>query len=45
MKGANDALQPLMIYSTERVGVDFSTVTFRDATANPRAPSYYDYEK
>jgi hypothetical protein len=43
-KGANDALTASTVYSTERVGVDFSTVTFRDATANPRAPSYYDYD-
>jgi hypothetical protein len=43
-KGANDTLTASTIYSTERVGVDFSTVTFMDATANPRAPSYYNYD-
>ena len=43
-KAANDLLTASSIYSTERVGVGFSTVTFMDATANPRAPSYYNYE-
>ncbi len=43
-KAANDLLTASSIYSTERVGVGFSTVTFMDATANPRAPSYYNYD-
>jgi hypothetical protein len=43
-KAANDLLTASSIYSTERVGVGFSTVTVMDATANPRAPSYYNYE-
>ncbi len=42
-KAANDILTASSIYSTERVGVGFSSVTFMDATANPRAPSYYNY--
>src|SRR4029077_19904730 len=37
-RAANDLLTASSIYSTERVGVGFSTVTFMDATANPRAP-------
>ena len=41
-KAANDLLTTSTIYGTERVGVDFSTVTFMDATANPLAPNYYD---
>jgi hypothetical protein len=43
-KATSDLLTTSTIYSTERVGVDFSTVTFRDATANPRAPNYYNYD-
>ena len=43
-KATNDLLTTSTIFGTERVGVDFSTVTFRDATANPRAPNYYNYD-
>jgi hypothetical protein len=43
-KAANDLLTASSIYSTERVGVGFSTVTFMDATANPSAPQYYNYD-
>jgi hypothetical protein len=43
-KAANDILTASTIYGTERVGVDFSTVTFMNATANPLAPNYYNYD-
>ena len=43
-KAANDLLTASSIYSTERVGVGFSTVTFMDATANPLASRYYNYD-
>lgn len=43
-KATNDVLTTSAIYGAERVGVDFSTVTFRDATANPQASKYYDYD-
>ena len=43
-KAANDLLTASGIYSTERVGVGFSTVTFMDATANPLASRYYNYD-
>ena len=43
-KAANDLLTASSIYSTERVGVGFSTVTFMDATANPFATQYYNYD-
>jgi Metallo-peptidase family M12B Reprolysin-like len=43
-KATSDLLTTSTIFGTERVGVDFSTVTFRDATANPLAPNYYNYD-
>jgi Peptidase M66 len=43
-KAANDLLTASSIYRTERVGVGFSTVTFMDATANPLASRYYNYD-
>lgn len=43
-KATNDLLTTSTIFGTERVGVDFSTVTFRDATANSLAPNYYNYD-
>ena len=43
-KAANDLLTASGIYSTERVGVGFSTVTFMDATTNPLASRYYNYD-
>jgi Peptidase M66 len=43
-KAANDVLTASSIYSSERVGVGFSTVAFMDATANPLASRYYNYD-
>ena len=43
-KAADDLLTASSIYSTERVGVGFSNVTFMDATANPLASRYYNYD-
>jgi hypothetical protein len=43
-KALNDVLTTSTIYGTERVGVDFSTVNIIDATTNPKAAKYYDYD-
>jgi len=43
-KAMSDLMTCSTIYSKERVGVDFSTVTVKDATANPMASKYYDYQ-
>ena len=42
-KATTHALTTSGVYGTERVGVDFSTVTINDATANPLAPQYYNF--
>jgi hypothetical protein len=42
-KATSDLLTASTIYTAERLGVDFSTVTIMDATANPKASKYYDY--
>jgi hypothetical protein len=42
-KATSDLLTASAIYTAERLGVDFSTVTIMDATANPKASKYYDY--
>jgi len=43
-KATSDLLTASSIYTAERLGVDFSTVTIMDATANPNAAKYYDYD-
>jgi hypothetical protein len=42
-KVLNDLLTTSSVFNNERVGVDFSTITFMDATANPLASNYYNF--
>ncbi len=43
-RAANDVLTTSTIFRDERVGVDFSAVTYMNATTNPLAAQYYDLD-
>lgn len=42
-KVTTDLLAASTVFNDEKVGFDFSTVSFVDATSNPLAPNYYVY--